>query len=158
MDNVAALPLMRSSCSSAGCLVTYLEDFLEAGEDAANLLDRGEKQAILAAARRKVSPRPHICFWTVNPTKVFVNESRTWLQPPFLPHVVYLPFPDHSADLRLCKPSPPLLYLTPDCWGAQTVGPGSGRWEEFSLQSRSTDFVSCKSTLSGVVSPQASLP
>lgn len=54
--------------SSAGCIVTYLQDFLEAGEDAANLLDMEEKLAILAAARRKVKLPLQLAsclFWSI---------------------------------------------------------------------------------------------
>ena len=42
----------------AGCIATFLDDFLELGQDAANLLTCDEKASLLAVARRKVTVIP----------------------------------------------------------------------------------------------------
>ena len=42
----------------AGCIATFLEDFLEVGQEAANLLTCDEKASLLAVARRKVTAIP----------------------------------------------------------------------------------------------------
>ena len=42
----------------AGCIATFLDDFLELGQDAADLLNCDEKASLLAVARCKVTASP----------------------------------------------------------------------------------------------------